>query len=218
MQRRGFLLFISVLGYLVLPAAHAQQTLGAVSGTITDATGAAISGATIVLVNDQTAASRKATSNDTGAFSVQSLSIGTYTITISDTGFNTEKLGGFVIQADRTATLLVKMKVGELSTSIEVQASPQLNATEPTNGYVLDATTIENTPLGTGSFTQLATMSPGVHADPLAGTGQTLVLAIRTFMPTGSAAPRIPSLLTASWRTICSTVNRPRRSLKAAQY
>ena len=76
-----------------------------------------------------------------------------------------------MIQADRTATLLVKMKVGDVSTSIEVQASPQLNTTEPTNGYVLDATTIENTPLGTGSFTQLATMSPGVHADPLAGTG-----------------------------------------------
>jgi Carboxypeptidase regulatory-like domain len=171
MQRKVFLFVIFVLGYLALPTAHAQQTLGTVSGTITDATGAAISGASIILVNDQTAASRKTTSNGTGAYSVQSLSIGTYTITISATGFNTERLSGFPIQADRTATLLVKMKAGDVATSVDVQASPQLNTTDPTNGYVLDATTIENTPLGTGSFTQLATMSPGVHADPLAGTG-----------------------------------------------
>jgi hypothetical protein len=170
-MRRVLFLVLFVLGCLVLPAARAQQTLGTVSGTITDATGAAIPGANITLVNEQTAASRTTTSNGTGAYSFQSLSIGTYTLTISASGFNTEKLSSFLVQADRTATLLIKMKAGDVATSIDVQASPQLNTTEPTNGYVLDATTIENTPLGTGSFTQLATMSPGVHADPLAGTG-----------------------------------------------
>jgi hypothetical protein len=212
MQRRVFLLVISVLGVLVLPAAHAQQTLGTVSGTITDATGAAISGASIILVNDQTAVSRKTTSNGIGAYSVQSLSIGTYTITISAAGFNTEKLSGFLIQADRTATLLVKMKAGDVATSIDVQASPQLNTTEPTNGYVLDATTIENTPLGTGSFTQLATMSPGVHADPLAGTGSNTGLGNQNIYANGQRS----SSNTFTFNGV--TVNRPRRSRKAAQY
>jgi hypothetical protein len=169
-MRRVLLLVLFLLGCLVLPAARAQQTLGTVSGTVTDATGAAIPGASIILRNEQTAASRTTTSSGTGAYSVQSLTIGTYTVTISAPGFNTEKLSSFLVQADRTATLLIKMKAGDVATSIDVQASPQLNTTDPTNGYVLDATTIENTPLGTGSFTQLATMSPGVHADPLAGT------------------------------------------------
>jgi hypothetical protein len=170
-MRRVLFLVLFVLGCLVLPVARAQQTLGTVSGTITDATGAAIPGATVTVVNEQTAASRTTTSNGTGAYSIQSLSIGTYALTISASGFNTEKLSGFLVQADRTATLLIKMKAGDVATSVDVQASPQLNTTDSTNGYVLDATTIENTPLGTGSFTQLATMSPGVHADPLAGTG-----------------------------------------------
>jgi hypothetical protein len=163
-------LAILLLGFLVLPA-HAQQTLGSVSGTITDATGAAIPSANILLVNEQTAATRSTTSNGVGSYLVQDLSIGTYTVTITAPGFNTEKLTGFLVQADRTASLQIKLKAGDVSVSVDVSATAQLNTTDPTNGYVLDATTIENTPLGTGSFTQLATMSPGVQADPLAGTG-----------------------------------------------
>jgi Carboxypeptidase regulatory-like domain/TonB dependent receptor len=164
-----FLLFALLLSSIV--SLHAQQTLGTVTGTVTDATGATIPSASILLLNEQTAATRNTTSNGTGSYLIQDLPIGTYTLTITAPGFNTQKLTGFLVQADRTATLLIKMKAGDVSTSIDVSADAQLNTTDPTNGYVLDATTIENTPLGTGSFTQLATMSPGVHADPLAGTG-----------------------------------------------
>jgi Carboxypeptidase regulatory-like domain/TonB dependent receptor len=171
MQRRFLFLALFVLGCLVLSAARAQQTLGKVSGTVTDATGAAIPAASILLVNEQTAATRNTTSSGSGGYLVQDLSIGTYTVTITAPGFNTEKLTGFLVQADRTASLQIKLKAGDVSISVDVSATAQLNTTDPTNGYVLDATTIENTPLGTGSFTQLATLSPGVHADPLAGTG-----------------------------------------------
>ena len=51
-----------------------------------------------------------------------------------------------------------------MSTSVEVTDSPLRNEADTTNGYVLDTQTIESTPLGTGSFTQLATLSPGVSA------------------------------------------------------
>jgi hypothetical protein len=164
--------FASLLvGILCLPVARAQQTLGAISGTIADTTGAAIPAASIILVNDQTAATRGTISSGTGTYSVQGLSIGTYTVTVTAPGFNTEKLNGFRIQADRTASLAIRLRAGEVSSTIDVAATPQLDATDTTNGYVLDATTIEKIPLGTGSFTQLATLSPGVHADLLADTG-----------------------------------------------
>lgn len=172
MQRKllisGFLIW---MGVLFLPAAQAQQTLGAVSGTIADSTGAAIPDANIALTNEQTAVSRTTTSDGTGAYSVKDLSIGTYTVTVTAQGFDTEKLSGFQIQADRTAALTIRLKPGSVSSTITVAATPQINATDTTNGYVLDATTIERIPLGTGSFTQLATLSPGVHADLLADTG-----------------------------------------------
>src|SRR5208337_1983794 len=48
---------------------------------------------------------------------------------------------------------------------------PLMNQVDTTNGYVVDSQTIEETPLGTGSFTQLAILSPGVHADFLGGSG-----------------------------------------------
>ena len=158
---------------LSLPSStlYAQQSLGVVSGTVTDLTGAIVPGSTVVIVNDQTAASRTSVSSAAGAYSFQALPIGTYSLTITAAGFNTEQIAGVLVQADRTATLNIKMKPGEVSTSVEVTATPQLNATDPTNGYILDSVTIEKTPLGTGSFTQLATLSPGVHSDPLADTG-----------------------------------------------
>lgn len=172
MQRK--FLFSAILiwiGVSFLPPVYAQQTLGAVSGTIADPTGAAISGANITLINEQTAASRTTISNGTGAYSVQDLSIGTYTVTVTAQGFDTEKLSGFQIQADRTAALTIRLKAGSVTSTVTVAATPQINATDTTNGYVLDAETIEKVPLGTGSFTQLATLSPGVHADLLADTG-----------------------------------------------
>jgi hypothetical protein len=63
------------------------------------------------------------------------------------------------------------LQVGAVTESIEVTATPLLNETDTTNGYVLDESIIRNTPLGTVSFTQLAILSPGVNADFLAGTG-----------------------------------------------
>jgi hypothetical protein len=94
-MRRKFL-FSAILiwvGVLFLLPVHAQQTLGTVSGTIADPTAAAISGAS--MINEQTAASRTTISNGTGAYSVQDLSIGTYTVTVTAQGFDTEKLSGF---------------------------------------------------------------------------------------------------------------------------
>ena len=62
-------------------------------------------------------------------------------------------------------------KVGQVSTTVEVTATPLMNQVDTTNGYVVDQLTIQQTPLGTGSFTQLAILSPGVHADFLGGAG-----------------------------------------------
>ncbi len=154
-----------------LPTLNAQQSLGALSGTVTDQTKAIVTGALVVITNDQTAATRSTTVNGQGGYSFQALSIGSYSITITAAGFNTEQIPNVTVQADRTATVNIGMRAGAVTTNVDVNATPQLNVTDVTNGYVLDAATIESTPLGTGSFTQLATLSPGVHADPLADTG-----------------------------------------------
>ena len=72
-----------------------------------------------------------------------------------------QKTQHIAVQADRTATVNAALKVGQTTTTVEVEASPLMNAVDTTNGYVLDKAQIEAVPLATGSFTGLATQSPG---------------------------------------------------------
>ena len=76
-----------------------------------------------------------------------------------------------LVNGDRTTTVDGDLKVGTVATTVEVIGTPLMNQMDTTNGYVVDQATIEQTPLGTGSFTQLAILSPGVHADFLGGAG-----------------------------------------------
>ncbi len=167
----GRLALSSVVLTCCAGTAGAQQSLGRLNGTLTDASGARISRATIVLTDEQTAAKFTSTSNDSGGYNIVQLPIGTYTITVSAPGFEGSQEHGVVIQADRTFTANFELKAGAISSTVEVTSAQSLNSTDTTNGYVLDSAQIETTPLATGSFTQLATLSPGVHADFLADTG-----------------------------------------------
>ena len=191
-------------------ALDAQQTLGAISGTIADPTNAVLSGATFVLVDDQTAAARSETANVRGGFSFQALPIGSYHLTVSAPGFAQQDLPGITVQADRTATLNITLTTGAVSSGVEVNATPQLDATDPTNGYVLDSATIEKTPLGTSSFTQFATLSPGVHADPLADTGTNTGLGNQNIYANGQRLSSNTFTFNSVLATISSTAP-PRR-------
>ena len=86
-------------------------------------------------------------------------------------GFETTDQSGVIVQEARASTVNLTLKVGKASDTVEVTANPILNATDATNGYTLDAGQIELTPLATGSFTQLAVLSPGVNAELLSGVG-----------------------------------------------
>ena len=149
----------------------AQQSLGRINGSLTDASGARLPQATVSLKSEQTAATFSAVTDSSGGYNIVQLPIGSYTVTVTAPGFQTVQERGVVIQADRTFNASFTLRPGEVSTTVDVTERQSMDTADVTNGYVLDSATIENTPLGTGSFTQLATLSPGVHADFLADTG-----------------------------------------------
>ena len=153
-----------------LPAV-AQQTLGGITGEVTDASGGVIPGATVVVLGEQTSFSRTTKSNATGTYTFVNLPIGSYTLTYTAAGFDVQKTQHITVQADRTATVNAALKVGETTTTVEVEATPLMNAVDTTNGYVMDKSQIEDVPLATGSFTGLATESTGVNAELPSGTG-----------------------------------------------
>ncbi|MGA2347903.1 MAG: carboxypeptidase-like regulatory domain-containing protein [Candidatus Sulfotelmatobacter sp.] len=162
--------FVAVLLELSL-CAVAQQTLGGITGTVADKSGSVLPDTTVTIVGDQTKLTRTLKTNGAGAYDFVNLPIGTYTVTVEHDGFQTQKLPSILVQADRTATLNISMKVGQVGTTVEVQATPAMNAVDTTNGYILEKEQIDEVPLPTGSFTGLAILSPGVNAELPAGTG-----------------------------------------------
>jgi hypothetical protein len=151
--------------------ANAQKTVGGITGTVTDKTGSVVPDTLVSILGDQTGLTRAQKTNANGSYDFVNLPIGTYTITFTHDGFQSEKISSLAVQADRTATVNAVLSVGTVGTLIEVQAEPLINAVDTTNGYVLDKAQIEAVPLPTGSFTGLAILSPGVNAELPGGTG-----------------------------------------------
>ncbi len=150
---------------------NAQLTLGGITGTVTDSSGSAIPGASVVVKDVDTNLEIKVTSAGNGAYEVLNLPVGNYSVSFTKEGFKKEAHTSIVVQGNRVTTVNGKMEVGTVATQVEVTATPLLNATDTTSGYVLDSEAINNTPLGTGSFTQLAVLSPGLSADFMSTSG-----------------------------------------------
>ncbi|HVR24854.1 MAG TPA: TonB-dependent receptor, partial [Candidatus Polarisedimenticolia bacterium] len=151
--------------------ALAQQTLGAINGTVTDSSGAVVPNVNIKARAVATNLELTAASKSDGSFSISDLPIGDYEVTFSKEGFQTAAYPQIIVQGSRTSTVNAKLKPGAVSSTVTVEGTPLLNETDTTNGYTMGAQQIESVPLGTGSFTQLAIQAPGVSADFLSGSG-----------------------------------------------
>ncbi len=151
----------AILAFVLVVALRAQQITGGITGTVTDASGASVSAAVVEAQNVDTNLSVKVLTHANGSYQIPNLPAGTYHVSFSKEGFKTETHTSILVQGDRTTAVAGKLEVGTVSTTVEVTATPLLNQTDTTSGYVLDSQTINNTPLATGSFTQLAILSPG---------------------------------------------------------
>ncbi|WP_433969030.1 carboxypeptidase-like regulatory domain-containing protein [Tunturiibacter gelidiferens] len=122
-------------------------------------------------MGDQTGLTRTQTAGSNGFYDFANLPIGTYTLSFTKEGFQTQKMNAIPVQSDRTGTVNAQLSVGAVNTVVSVDAAPLMNAVDTTNGYVLDKAQIESIPQPTGSFTGLAILSPGVNAELSGGTG-----------------------------------------------
>jgi len=178
LKRTRFVALLVLLGasslwmlFAFTPYAQAQQTLGGITGTVTDKTGSVLPETIVTIVGDQTGLTRTQKTNPNGTYDLVNLPIGTYTLTFTHDGFESEKIPSITVQADRTATVNTALAIGRVGTVVVVDATPLMNAVDTTNGYVLEKDQIDAIPLPTGSFTGLAILSPGVNAELPGGTG-----------------------------------------------
>jgi Carboxypeptidase regulatory-like domain/TonB dependent receptor len=178
-------LMFTMLAGLATAGLDAQELVGSITGTIKDASGAAVPGATVKALNSGTNLEVIEHTDANGSFLVPNLPAGNYKVTFTKEGFETESHAEIIVNGGRTTTVDGSMKVGQVSETVEVTAVPLMNQVDTTNGYVVDQLTIQDTPLGTGSFTQLAILSPGVHADFLGGGGSNAGLGNQAIIANG---------------------------------
>lgn len=165
------ILFVVAISVLMLAETSAQQLVGTINGVVTDPSAAGVAQASVKVRNLATNLEVTAETHPDGNFSVPDLPVGTYSVSISKSGFQSEMHSDVQVQANRTATVMASLKVGQVSETVEVKSTPLLNQTDMTHGYVLNSEIVQSLPLGTGSFMQLAILTPGVNADFLAGSG-----------------------------------------------
>jgi hypothetical protein len=158
---------------ILLPAALAAQSIvtGGITGTVTDASGAVVVGATATLTNVATGESQTVTSNGSGIINFALLKPGAYTLTVSQNGFksNTQPVD---VVLGQVATVSEKLEVGSGATTVEVTSQGQLLQTENANiSSSFDTREIENIPNPGNDLSYVAQTAPGVSMNTT-GLGQ----------------------------------------------
>ncbi len=139
------------------------QTFGEITGRITDTTGAAVPQASVSVTNVSTNAVRQTVSNESGDYSFPSLAPGVYNLKVERQGFKTEATQNVQVQVQQTVRLDFALQVGQVSESVEVQASAaQLQAENATVGTVIENKRILEMPLNGRSYLQLVSLAPNV--------------------------------------------------------
>src|SRR5215831_11397655 len=129
-------------------AVLAQTSTAQISGTITDATGSAVPGASIKATQTATGAARTVVSGADGGYILPNLSVGPYTLEVTKEGFSTFLQSGIVLQVDSNPTVDVSLKVGSVNEQVQVQAEAGQVETHSTGvGNVVDNQRVVEMPL-----------------------------------------------------------------------
>jgi hypothetical protein len=159
-----------VLAFVFLTAAAlvAQTFRGTILGTVTDSTGAAVSGAKVIIRNANTGLERTTLTSGDGTYSVPELPVGTYNITVTQTGFQTSVTSTVAVDVGGERRVDVTLKPGQVSEKVEVsgEALPLVETTSNEMGGVLTAETVKDIPVNGRDYTKLIYLNPGVAGSP----------------------------------------------------
>ena len=153
-------------------AGFAQLTTADILGTVTDATGAVISGASVTIVNLDTNEQRTAMTNASGEYQVTLLPVGRYSVTVRSTGFKTATTTSLSVEAGDRARSDAHLEAGGEAQTITVEAqTPLLQADNATVSSTVTAKAVQDLPLNGRNFVQLVQIVPGANEGP--GNGLT---------------------------------------------
>lgn len=151
-------LLIGMMGHL---PAQTPGT-GALTGMVSDPSGAVVAKLPVSIVSEDTNLSRVVTTTSEGLFRAPLLPSGSYSVIVQSAGFEREVLHSIHVVVSETTVVDVKLRIGTAKTEIQVSGSPELAQIESAAlGRVTDAQTIVALPLANRNFTQILALSPG---------------------------------------------------------
>jgi hypothetical protein len=158
------LVFLLVCGI----SAKAQTFRGTILGTVTDSSGLPLTAATVTVKNRETGLARTTLTSEDGSYIVTELPIGSYTVTISQSGFQTSVTSDVVVNVAGERRVDVALKPGQVSQTVEVSGAdlPQVETTTNELGGVLTSQTVQDIPVNGRDYTKLIYLNPGVAGSP----------------------------------------------------
>ncbi len=159
---------------VALPVLLAQAPSGEITGTVTDSTGAIVSGATVTVTNPATNVSRTVATNESGIYTLPAMPPGAYNVKVEMKGFGAQVRNNVELQVSQVARLDFTLNVGNVSEIVEVAAGAPVLDTETTAvGTVIENRRIIELPLNGRNYLQLASLIPGATTNgPASSQGQ----------------------------------------------
>src|SRR6185437_9813458 len=161
-------LFLGMFLLLTAVGMSAQTFRGTILGTVTDPSGSVVSGAKVTVRNTATGLERVTQTTSDGTFNVPELPIGSYSVTVSQSGFQTFVANGVAVTVAAEKRVDASLKTGQVAEQVVVSAEslPQVDTTTNELGGTLTAHAIENLPINGRDYTKLIYLNPGISGSP----------------------------------------------------
>lgn len=154
--------FVAAAWLMAAPAW--AQSVGTLSGTVMDDSRAGVPGAIVTARNEGTGAVREVVTDGVGRYAIPLLPIGTYTLTASMDGFQTQELSGIVLEVQASLTIDFQLHISSLEAEITVTSQAavvELQRSDANLGQLINAQQVAELPLNGRNFVQLAFLGPG---------------------------------------------------------
>ena len=149
---------------LVSTWAAAQTATSSISGVVVDSGGGFVPGATVTVKNDSTGGESTAVTASSGTFTVPSLNVGTYTVTVSLQGFKTAILKDVTVTAGIPATVRAVLEIGGVAETVVVEGATEVIQTQSAaSSTTINTRSITSLPVGSRSALDFTQFLPGVQ-------------------------------------------------------
>jgi hypothetical protein len=159
-------LVVALAAFPLAPAAAAQITSATLVGTVNDPSGGVLPGVTVTARNADTGYTRTATTNESGAYRLEFLPIGTYSVEVALSGFRSQIRSGIVLAVNDSVRIDLTLQLGAVTDAVTVhQETPLVNTVTADLSKTVDAAAIQTLPIVDRNLYSLLDLTPGVQSN-----------------------------------------------------